>query len=231
MIDVERGEVVKICGLQSVEAARAAVLAGADALGFILAESRRCVAPSMIRETRTSLTQDIEAMPAFVGVTVNATAVELAMLAEQAELDYVQLSGHESADLLDDLDFPVIKTIHVSSDTSIDELSREVDRWFDHVRPAVAVLIDARVEGAYGGSGVQADWEVAARVAERYPAILAGGLKPGNVFEGIQAVRPRGVDVSSGVEIAGEKDLALIEAFIAHARQGFGGLLEDQDEV
>jgi phosphoribosylanthranilate isomerase len=75
---------------------------------------------------------------------------------------------------------------------------------------------------------VRADWSHAAHLASRYPALLAGGLKPGNVIEGIQAVSPRGVDVASGVEIAGEKDLTLIEAFITHARQGFA-LRDDTD--
>jgi phosphoribosylanthranilate isomerase len=231
MFEVQRGKVVKICGLRSVEAARAAAFAGADALGFVLAESRRQVRPVLIREVREALAIEVERVPVVIGVTVNATAAEVAAIADEAALDLVQLSGDEEPGLLEDLVVPSIKTIHVAPGTSIDDLCREIDRWFDHARPVVAVLIDAKVDGAYGGSGVQSDWSAAAQVAERYPAILAGGLKPGNVFESIHVVRPRGVDVSSGVEIAGEKDLVLIEAFIAHARQGFDGLLDEPERV
>jgi len=221
MFDIEAGRLVKICGLRTVEAATTASMAGADALGFILAESRRQVALPFVREVREAVTGAVEQPPAFVGVTVNATAVEIRRFVEEGGLDLVQLSGDESPDLLAQIEAPVIKTIHVSAEQSTDELDRLVEPWLDHPRAAIAILIDAKVVGAYGGSGVRADWSHAAHLASRYPALLAGGLNPGNVFEGIQAVAPRGVDVSSGVEIAGEKDLTSIEAFIAHARQGF----------
>lgn len=221
MLDFESGRIVKICGIRTVEAARTAALGGADALGFILAESRRQVEPAFVREVRETILSGVERPPALVGVTVNATAAELGRFVEKGTLDIVQLSGDESPELLEDIDIPVIKTIHVSAEMSLDDLDRLADPWLDHARPALGIHIDAKVAGAYGGTGVRADWSHAAHIASRWPALLAGGLNPGNVFEGIQAVAPRGVDVSSGVEIAGEKDLALIEAFIAHARQGF----------
>jgi phosphoribosylanthranilate isomerase len=221
MLDVESGRIVKICGLRTVEAARTAALGGADALGFILAESRRRVRPEFVREVREVVVSGTERPPVLVGVTVNASAAEIHRYVAVAGIDVVQLSGDESPDVLDNLELPVIKTVHVSERMTPDDLDRLADPWLDHPRAAIAILIDAKVAGAYGGSGVRADWSHAAHLAERYAAILAGGLTPGNVFEGIQAVAPRGVDVSSGVEIAGEKDLALIEAFIAHAHQGF----------
>jgi len=221
MVDIEGGSVVKICGLMSAESAHTAALAGADMLGFILAESRRRVTPQFMREVRRSIVQVTEAPPALVGVMVNPTADAVHSAAEIAEFDYVQLSGDESPDILDEIDVAVIKTIHVAAGMRFDEVQQIVEPWLEHRRPAVALLIDAKVEGVYGGSGMQSDWEVAAMIAERYPALLAGGLNPGNVYEGIQVVGPAGVDVSSGVEIAGVKDHALIEAFIAHARQAF----------
>jgi phosphoribosylanthranilate isomerase len=228
MLDVETGHIVKICGLRTVAAARTAALAGADALGFILAESRRQVAPTFVREVRETVLTGIERPPALVGVTVNATGDQIRSFVEESGIDVVQLSGDESPDLLAHIDVPVVKTIHVSADMTLDDLDRLADPWLDHPKPAVAIHIDAKVAGAYGGTGVRSDWSLAAHLASRYPALLAGGLNPGNVFEGIQAVAPRGVDVSSGVEIAGEKDLALIEAFIAHARQGFAPVDEDE---
>lgn len=226
MLDFHAGRIVKICGLRTVDAARAAALGGADALGFIVAESRRQVAPEFVREVRDAVLSGIERPPSLVGVTVNATGNDIRRFVDEGTIDVIQLSGDESPELLDDLDVAVIKTIHVAPEMTVDELDRLADPWLDHPRPVIGIHIDSKVAGAYGGTGVRADWSHAAHLAEHYPALLAGGLNPGNVFEGIQAVAPCGVDVSSGVEIAGEKDLTLIEAFIAHARQGFAPLDE-----
>lgn len=227
MIDIQTGNIVKICGLMDMQNAHAAANAGADLLGFILTESRREVAPEFVRSVRSSFVDGIEELPPIVGVTVNPDSGAAARLFEEAELDVLQLSGDESPELLDALDVPVIKTIHVAAGMTMEELVPVVDPWFDHQRPVVAILIDAKLPGVYGGSGAQSDWTVASQLAERYPSILAGGLKPGNVFEGIQSVAPRGVDVSSGVEIDGQKDATLIEAFVVRARQGFAPVSED----
>jgi phosphoribosylanthranilate isomerase len=81
-------------------------------------------------------------------------------------------------------------------------------------------LVDAHIAGAYGGTGTQADWSRAARIARQVPTVLAGGLTPENVAAAIAQVQPLGVDVSSGVERDGQKDPALITAFIAAARCG-----------
>ncbi|MFO7166561.1 MAG: phosphoribosylanthranilate isomerase, partial [Chloroflexota bacterium] len=86
-------------------------------------------------------------------------------------------------------------------------------------RPDVKLLVDAHVPGSYGGSGVLADWERAAQLARKLPIVLAGGLTPENVGAAISIVRPYAVDVSSGVETAGVKDVQKIHAFVraAHA--------------
>ena len=88
-------------------------------------------------------------------------------------------------------------------------------------RPPLFLLADAHVPGAYGGTGVRADWGRAAELARRAPLLLAGGLTAENVAAAIAAVAPLGVDVSSGVERDGVKDTAKIEAFLeaAHAAQ------------
>jgi phosphoribosylanthranilate isomerase len=80
------------------------------------------------------------------------------------------------------------------------------------------LIVDAHVAGAYGGTGTLADWQRAAVLAQQQPFLLAGGLKPDNVAEAIAQVQPYGVDVSSGVEVDGRKDTALIESFIHTAR-------------
>ncbi len=84
---------------------------------------------------------------------------------------------------------------------------------------AELVLIDALVADAPGGTGVRADAEVAARLAERHPVVLAGGLSPLNVAAAVRAVRPLGVDVASGIERApGDKDVRLMRRFVREAR-------------
>jgi phosphoribosylanthranilate isomerase len=92
---------------------------------------------------------------------------------------------------------------------------------------APACLIDAAVKGAYGGTGVTADWSAAAELAERYPLLLAGGLTPDNVAAAVRQVRPWGVDVASGVEVPpqlggeaspGSKDGGKIKAFVRAVR-------------
>jgi phosphoribosylanthranilate isomerase len=78
-----------------------------------------------------------------------------------------------------------------------------------------AFLVDASVKGAYGGTGITADWGTAAELAKQYPLLLAGGLTPENVAEAVRRVRPWGVDVASGVEsVPGKKDPAKMKAFV-----------------
>jgi phosphoribosylanthranilate isomerase len=219
MIDLSVRNVVKICGVMDSAAAITATRAGADLLGFIFAESRRKVTAELVRSVRRSLPDHGEPSPKLVGVTVNLDAIHLERLIQEAELDIIQLSGDETPDLLDQLPVPIIKTFHIREGIDAESLMRVVDPWFDHPQPVISIHIDAGLPGVYGGTGTQPDWSVAAMLAERYPAILAGGLNPGNVAEGVRDVRPIGVDVSSGVEIGGVKDSALIEAFVVRARQ------------
>ncbi|MBI2912622.1 MAG: phosphoribosylanthranilate isomerase, partial [Chloroflexi bacterium] len=81
------------------------------------------------------------------------------------------------------------------------------------------VLLDPYVEGSYGGAGVTLDWHVAAQVTARVPVMLAGGLRPDNVGQAVRTVRPWAVDVSSGVESNGGKDVDKIRAFIQAAKE------------
>jgi phosphoribosylanthranilate isomerase len=83
-----------------------------------------------------------------------------------------------------------------------------------------ALLVDATVKGAYGGTGVTADWSKAAELAKQYPLLLAGGLTPENVAEAVRQVQPWGVDVASGVEVAaGRKDAGKMKAFVKAVRK------------
>lgn len=216
--------VVKICGIRDVDAAAIASRAGANLLGFMLVDnSRRKVDPELIRDVRQHLAI-VEKRATLVGVTVNETLQTLAQIVKRGQVDVIQLSGDEDPGLLDDIDVPVIKTLHLTNEMRVDDLRRRADAWLDHRRPVWALLIDAKVGGRYGGTGTLVDWSVAASLSEQVPLILAGGLTPGNVVEGIATVLPKGVDVSSGVEIDGAKDHTLIETFVTRARQAFSAL-------
>jgi phosphoribosylanthranilate isomerase len=153
-----------------------------------------------------------------VGLVVNEDAASMASLVERTGVDVLQLSGDESPDLLATLAVPVVKSIRLRRGQSLDSARQAIEPWFEHRRPVAVVLLDAHVEGQYGGTGHVADWDLAAALAEWYPVMLAGGLTVSNVGEAIRRVRPRGVDVSSGVETDGTKDHAKIRAFIVAAR-------------
>lgn len=211
--------VIKICGLRDADLVRIATEAGATAIGFMLAESRRRVTPAevaAIREQTSNL--DIRR----VGVTVNESASTLKSLRDIARLDALQLSGDEDPSILDELDGPAWKALRFEPGTTLEEASRAIEPWFDHARPVEALLVDAYVLGMYGGSGHRADWELARRLSERYPVVLAGGLSPENVSSAVEQSTPLGVDVSSGVETDQRKDPDKVRRFVAGARAALG---------
>ena len=213
-------KLIKICGLRDVEHALVSAEAGADALGFILAPSRRRVEPALVLQVRGHLAS-MKKRPRLVAVVVNEPERALREIVEQAQPDVVQLSGDEAASLLDVLSIPVFRTVRVPDGASMDLVRGMIDPWLDHARPVEAVLIEARSPGHYGGTGKVVDWELAARLAETYPVILAGGLTPENVGAGIATVRPGGVDVASGVERHGLKSAERIRQFIVAAHRGY----------
>lgn len=205
---------VKLCGLRTLEDARAAIDAEASALGFILAESKRQVTPELV----ASLRSDLVSPPTLVGVTVNRSAADLNLLFEDARLDMVQLSGDEPVEILDELEMPVIKALRFPEGTSIDTATQEVDAWLNHRHGAELVIVDGYKQGMYGGTGVKADWRLLHEISVRYPIVLAGGLDPDNVAEAIHQVNPHGVDTASGTETDGVKDPAKLQAFVRNAR-------------
>lgn len=150
----------------------------------------------------------------LTAVVVNLQRPELAAIAESGAVDVIQLSGDETPEVLDELVAPAIKAVRVDPARGEAAVRRVIESWLDRSRPAAGILLDAWHPSAYGGTGAIADWEVAAHLAADYPIWLAGGLTPTNVAEAIAAVRPFGVDVSSGVEKDGVKDPALIRSFL-----------------
>lgn len=211
---------VKICGLRDVEHALVAAEAGASALGFILAPSRRQVTPELLNDVRAQLAAS-DSSPQIVAVVVNEPEAALHEIVERSRPDVVQFSGDEDAAILHDLEAAAFRTVRVQEGATLDEVRYMIDPWLDHACPVEAVLIEAQSPGHFGGTGRVADWELAARLGELYPLILAGGLTPENVGAGIARVRPSGVDVASGVEVDGVKSAERIREFIDVARRGF----------
>lgn len=205
---------VKICGITGVEDARVAARAGADAIGLIFADSPRQVTPA-------EATRIVAALPPWVsavGVFVNEDVRRVAEIARRARLSVVQLHGDESPDDVRAIaeEFKVIRAFRVGK---LADLEATLD-YLEACRPD-AVLIDARSEKAYGGTGETAPWDlvVAAREA-MWPLVLGGGLTPENVAEAIRTVGPFGVEGNSGVEIEpGRKDPERVRAFIEAARR------------
>jgi phosphoribosylanthranilate isomerase len=200
---------VKICGLREVEHARAAVEAGAELLGFIFYRPvRRYVEPAIAREIARALPRG---RAELVGVFVNEDPAAIDEVAELVGLDLIQLSGDEAVEVTAALGRPVVRTVHVDGQTTIEEIGR---------RAAGARLIhlDARQAGQYGGTGTRIDPRVAREASALGSVLLAGGLDAANVGSAIELAAPWGVDVSSGVESDGRKDPAKIEAFVAAAR-------------
>lgn len=201
---------VKICGLRTIEHAQAAAKAGADMLGFVFAPSKRRVTPeqaaAMIAAVRAQ-----GAAPLMVGLFVNETPNTIAAIAELCGLDIIQLSGDEPIEVLGSLPaLPIFKSVRLAGDPS-------EQGWFSGDSVRVTPHVDAHVPGSYGGTGMVADWNAAAQLARKRPILLAGGLSPANVGAAIAQVQPWAVDVSSGVEHDGQKDVGRIRNFVAAA--------------
>lgn len=189
---------VKICGLKSGADVAAAVEAGANAVGFVFAESPRRVTPEQASEA---------ARAAPAGVT------RVAVMRHPSNEDWqTVLAGFEPDVLQTDIgDFA---QLDVPSSVRRWPVMREGNPALDEALPEVFLY-----EGANSGRGETVDWQRAAAVAARGNMILAGGLAAENLGEAIAVVRPHGVDVSSAVESApGVKDTQMIKDFVTAAR-------------
>lgn len=219
---IQRGNLVKICGLRQPEHAAAAAAAGADLIGFIFAPARRQVSAATARECIGAAREAARGRHIVaVGVFVDAPADEVEATVREAGLDLAQLSGLEPPALVANIGVPAVKAIHPKPGDTLHHVLDAIDRYRAAAMSPVAYLVDGFAPGAAGGTGTRADWDLAAELCQTTPTLLAGGLDPGNVVAAIERVRPLGVDVSSGVEHDGIKDPAKIEAFIREAKQAF----------
>lgn len=188
---------VKICGLTTPEATRAAVAAGADAVGFVFADSPRRVSPGRAAQ----LCADVPGNIVRVAVMRHPSRSEWETVRDRFGPDWLQTDAED----LDELELP----------SGCEPLPVYRTGQITPTETPVRILF----EGSNSGRGELADWHEAAAIAADTDLILAGGLDPDNVSAAIAAVSPWGVDVSSGVEYEpGRKDPKKIEAFIARAR-------------
>lgn len=210
---------VKICGITDAATARAAAEAGADFLGLVLATSRRQLSPEQARKIGDAVRAHGNP-PKMVGVFVNLPAAGVNRLAADIGLDYVQLSGDENWDYCKEIKRPVIKTVHISGGMAVTDVIDEIAAGYRVLGGHGFIpLLDTGTGKAYGGTGVTFDWELAETVAAKHGIIIAGGLDPENVGELVRTVKPWGVDVSSGVETGGRKDIVKIRKFIETVRK------------
>jgi phosphoribosylanthranilate isomerase len=198
---VSRALWVKICGLTTESAVAAAVAAGVDAIGFVFAPSKRQVSAKQAEQLTRGVSQTI----ARVAVMQHPTQALLDEVWEVFRPDVLQTDAED------------LTTLRVPAGLSIMPVLRSG-------RSAPVVLPPRLLfEGPQSGTGTTSDWNAAAELARRTQVVLAGGLNPANVVAAIEAVRPFGVDVSSGVEAApGVKDPAKIHAFVRNARNAGG---------
>ena len=199
--------------------------AGADMIGLnFYPPSPRYITPEHAA-TITAALHDVfgAARPLFVGVFVNVSSSHITEVITTANLDFAQLAGDESDELLHELNGRGFKAIRPPTLALAIEDATYYSKEFINNEPRIpSLLLDAHHPKLYGGTGHQASVEVALAVKARVPRLmLAGGLKPGNVSERVAAVRPWGVDTASGVEVDGQpgvKDPDKVRAFIQAAR-------------
>jgi phosphoribosylanthranilate isomerase len=202
-MDTERRVKLKICGITNEKDAIMVSNLGADAIGFVFAESKRKITLEKAKEI-------IEQLPPFittVGVFMDAQIDEVNKIAEYVALDAVQLHGNESPEYCNKMKRKVVKGILVTKNDSKESLLEKMKNY-----SVAAYILDPGT-----GSGEIFDWDIASGIEK--PIIIAGGLSPENVKLVIKKLQPYGVDVSSGVEKEyGKKDMEKVKKFITEVR-------------
>ena len=194
---------VKICGIKTLSDAKFAVDYGADAIGFVFAESIRNVS----KEKARAIVRKLPPFVTTVGLFVNDTAENIEAICRFCGLDTIQLHGNERPSLLNKLKaFKTIKAFRIQNEKDIIPIRK--------YKPD-AILLDGYSENKMGGTGTSFDWKIVKKLRTSIPVIVAGGLTHLNVSQAIRVVNPYAVDVSSGVESGpGKKDRKLIKKFI-----------------
>jgi phosphoribosylanthranilate isomerase len=198
---------IKICGVTALEQAVACADAGVDAIGVnFVASSVRRVGEVVAR----AIVGAVGSRVLVVGVVAGMDVGAMQRLRDRVGLGCLQLHGEERPDELSALLPHAYKAVRVADEKDVARAE---------AMPGEYVMVDAKVEGALGGTGHAFDWSLVVELAKRRKVVLAGGLTPENVAEAIRQVKPWCVDVASGVESrAGVKDLEKVRAFVEAVR-------------
>lgn len=213
---------VKICGLKSVEDAVLACESGADLLGFIfIAGTPRVLSADEASNIIEGIPAELSGTTGKVGLFKDMAVQEVIDTVNHCGLDHVQLQGDESPEYCSEIkekaEVKIIKAFKVGESIipaggALPGGHEAADMFvFDTFHPAMD-----------GGTGEKFDWKVleTAKGGIEKPFFVAGGLTPDNVADAVRAVRPYGVDVSSGVEVeTGKKDENLLKEFIKNAKE------------
>ncbi|MDG2048050.1 MAG: phosphoribosylanthranilate isomerase [Halioglobus sp.] len=199
---------IKICGVTRVQDAQASAACGADAIGLVFyPRSSRAV-------TLDQAADIVAAVPPFVSVValfVDEPIASIERTLNCIPIDVIQFHGEESPEFCEQFGRPWVKALRVKPGLDIGE---QCQRF----RKARAILLDSWQAGVVGGTGKTFDWRLAQNLLPM-PIVLAGGLNPNNVGDGMRALSPAAVDVSGGIEAApGLKDADKIKQFVAAVR-------------
>jgi phosphoribosylanthranilate isomerase len=214
---------VKICGMTNLEDALVAVDAGADAVGFVFYEkSFRYVSVETAGEIIQKLPESMEKIGVFAGATVETVVKTL----REAGLTMTQIYSSRSSRLTDESVIEIPSRVIAAVSLAVEEEDKLIGfRVSEKGRDQIAaVLLDSGSSKSPGGTGQTFDWTNIGAVTElldrmSWKLIVAGGLTPGNVGQAIQAMKPWGVDVASGVEARpGKKDPDKVRAFVRAVR-------------
>jgi phosphoribosylanthranilate isomerase len=194
---------IKICGMTTPDAVAAALEAKVDAIGFVFARSPRQVTP----EQAAKLAEPARGRVACIAVTQHPSQQQVDEILATFRPDYVQTDAED------------LTTLHLADGVTALPVLRAGKEWTGSLPTRVLF------EGPVSGRGIAFDWSQAEATARRSQVILAGGLNESNVGAAIEAVRPFGVDVSSGVEVQpGLKSPEKILRFAEAARAASRGL-------
>ncbi len=205
---------IKICGVTDPDTARAAVAAGADAIGLIFhPPSARHLQLAQAARIRRAAGPFV----ATVAVMVNPDAAQVDEIIAQVQPSCLQFHGEEPPDFCAGFGLPYLKAVRITgtgtgAGTETGKEEADLPALESRYGSAQGILLDTHAPDQYGGTGVPFDW-ARARYGGRLPLILAGGLSADNVAEALAEVAPYGVDVSTGVETDGRKDPEKIRQF------------------
>lgn len=198
---------VKICGITNFKDAETALSCGADALGFVFAESPRKISALKAGD----ICKRVGPWTVTVGVFVGQTADQILTIADRCGLNCLQIYADEK--------LSGEKKLHAYSIMKAFRIGSEADLLQTQGACGDLFLFDTKVNGQWGGTGKLIAWDILKNYKAKKPMVISGGLNPRNVRPIIRALSPYGVDVSSGVESApGKKDAKLIKKFIRYAK-------------